>query len=135
MNLHAIVRSAITTVNPDVLATFQASSGTTVDEAGNVTPLYLDPVQVRIQVQPMSRGDLKQIEQLNIQGVFRSVFMYGNAQGIVRPNQAGGDLLTFPQFKGQSARPWLVVAVDGPWDVDQGGWTKVIVCLQEAAGR
>lgn len=135
MNLHAIVRNAITTVNPDIIAQFQLSIGNTVDESGNLAPNYADAVPVKIQVQPMSRGDLKQVETLNIQGVFRTVFMYGNAQGIVRPNQSGGDLLTFPQFKGQQPAPWLVVAVDGPWDVDQGGWTKVIVCLQERVGR
>lgn len=95
-----------------------------------MTPTYADAVPVRCQVQPLSRGDLRQIETLNLQGVFRSIFMFGNTQGVVRPNQQGGDLLTFPQFQGQPAATWLIVSVDGPWNVEQGGWCKVLVCLQ-----
>jgi hypothetical protein len=131
MNLHGTVRGAITSVNPDITAQFLASQGHTTDDAGNQTPVFAAGVPVRIQVQPLSRGDLKHLDNLNIQGVFRTVFMYGNSQGVVRPNQQGGDLLTFPQFAGQASATWLVVSVDGPWNVEQGGWTKVLVCLQE----
>jgi hypothetical protein len=131
LNLHGTVRGAITSVNPDITASFQASTGPgTPDASGNVTPTYAAPINVRCQVQPLSRGDLRQVESLNLQGVFRTVFMYGNEQGVVRVNQQGGDLLTFAQFKGQAAAVWLVVCVDGPWNVEQGGWTKIIVCLQ-----
>lgn len=131
MNLHGTVRGAITSVNPDITAQFQASTGNTVDAAGNVTPTYAAPVPVRCQVQPPGSRDLQHIERLNITKMTRVIFMYGNAQGVVRPNQQGGDLLSFPQFAEQAASLWLVVYVDGPWNVEQGGWTKVIVVLQE----
>jgi hypothetical protein len=131
MNLHGIVRGAIGSVNPDITAQFQASTGPSApDAAGNITPTYAAAVPVRCQVQPLSRGDLRQVESLNLQGVFRTIFMFGNTQGVVRVNQQGGDLLTFPQFQGQGASTWLIVSVDGPWNVEDGGWTKVIVCLQ-----
>lgn len=130
MNLHAIVRAAIMTVNPDIVAQLLSSTGSTPDDAGNLTPTYATAAPVRIQVQPLSRGDLRHLESLNIQGVGRSIFLYGNEQGIVRNLQVGGDLFQFPQFAGQAASTWLVVAVDGPWNVTQGGWTKVLVILQ-----
>lgn len=132
MNLHALVRAGINAVNPDVTGGFIASTGNTVDAAGNITPLFAGSVPVRLQVQPPGSRDLKHAEHLNIQGVIRQVFMFGNAQGVVRPNQQGGDLLTFPQFKGQAASTWLVFSVDGPWNVENGGWTRVLVVLQEA---
>lgn len=131
MNLHGAVRGAITSVNPDITAQFQASTGPgTPDASGNVTPMYAAPVAVRCQVQPLSRGDLRQVEALNLQGEFRAIFMFGNPQGVVRVNQQGGDLLTFPQFQGEAPSVWLVVNVDGPWNVEQGGWSKLIVVLQ-----
>jgi hypothetical protein len=68
-----------------------------------------------------------------MQGVFRSVFMFGNTQGIVRVFAQGGDLLQFPPFHGQRPQTWKVVDVNGPWNVEQGGWTELIVVLQTDA--
>ncbi len=131
MNLHGTVRGAINSINPDKPAQFFASTGPgTPDASGNVTPTYAAAVPVRVQVQPLSKQDLRHIETLNIQGVFRTLFMFGNPQSIVRPNAQGGDLLTFPQFQGQSAATWLTIAADGPWDVENGGWSKILVVLQ-----
>lgn len=131
MNLHGTVRGAITSVNPDKPATFQASTGYgTPDASGNVTPQYAAGVPVRCQVQPLSREDLRHVETLNLTGVFRSIFMFGNPQGIVRPNAGGGDLLTFTQFQGQGPSTWLTIKADGPWDVEYGGWSKILVVLQ-----
>lgn len=130
MNLHSIVRGAITSVNLDITAQYLASTGPTSNADFSRTPGFAAPVPVRCQVQPLSRGDLKLVEKLNLQGVFRSVFMFGNPQGIVRVLAQGGDLLQFPPFRGQAAQTWKIVAVDGPWNVEQGGWTKLIICLQ-----
>lgn len=130
LNLHAIVRGAITTVNPDTLAQYLASTGATGSVGGKRTPTYAAAVPLLIQVQPLSRGDTRHLEGLNIQGVGRSVFLYGNAQAVVRNLQIGGDLFQFPQFAGQANSTWLVVAADGPWNVPQGGWTKILVILQ-----
>jgi hypothetical protein len=131
MNLHGTVRGAITSINPDKAAQFFASTGpSSPDASGNVTPAYSAAVPVRVQVQPLSKQELRHIETLNIQGVFRSIFMFGNPQSVVRPNQQGGDLLTFPQFQDQSTSTWLTIAADGPWDVENGGWSKILVVLQ-----
>src|ERR1700679_3872036 len=117
MNLHGTVRGAITSINPDKAAQFFASTGPgTPDPSGNVAPTFAAAVPVCVQVQPLSKQDLRHIETLNIQGVFRSIFMFGNPQSVVRPNQQGGDLLTFTQFQGQGVSTWLTIAADGPWD-------------------
>lgn len=130
MNLHGIVRGAINSVNPDKTALYLASNGNAVNADFSQTPSYAPGVSLRIQVQPLGRDELKQVERLNLQGVFRTVFMFGNTQGIVRVLAQGGDLLQFAPFQGQRVQNWKVVYVAGPWNVENGGWCKVIVCLQ-----
>jgi hypothetical protein len=131
MNLHGIVRGAINSVNADRSALYLRSTGNTVNADFSQTPTYAPGVPVRIQVQPLGKEELRHVEKLNMQGVFRTVFMYGNTQGVVRVLLQGGDLLQFAPFQGQAFQNWKVVGpVDGPWNVEYGGWTKVLVQLQ-----
>jgi hypothetical protein len=131
MNLHGLVRGAINSVNADRPALYLASTGATSNADYSQTPGYAAPVNVRVQIQPLGKQELMLIEKLNLQGVFRKVYMYGNTQGVVRVLAQGGDLLQFAPFAGQAVQNWKVVGpVDGPWNVENGGWTKFIVCLQ-----
>ncbi len=131
MNLHGIVRGAINTVNPDRVVTYLASTGASSNADFSQTPSYAPPVQVRVQIQPLGKEELRLVERLNLQGVFRTVYLFGNEQGIVRVLAQGGDLFQFAPFQGQTVQNWKVVGpVDGPWNVEDGGWTKLIVCLQ-----
>ena len=127
MNLHQLVRGAITSVNPDILATFQQSTGYSTDGAGNRTPTYTTTTGVPIQVQAMTARDLQHTDFLNIEGVVRKIYMFGNTQGVVRPSQQGGDLLTFGQIPGDTPQVWLTVAVLETW-VD---WCCVVAVLQD----
>lgn len=126
MNLHAIVRGAITTVNPDTTAGYQKATGYTTSAAGKRTPAYAASVDVPAQVQAAGGSDLEHTEYLNIAGVYRAVYMYGNTQGVVRPDAKGGDLLSFAQVPGGTVQTWLVIKVDETWP----DWCRVIVCLQ-----
>lgn len=127
MNLHGIVRGPIQAVNPDIVATVKVSKGYTTDGPGNRSPAYTTFTGVRIQVQPLSSGDLAHIDFLNIQGELRKIYMYGNTQGVVRPSQQGGDLLTFAQFPGGTPQVWLTVTTLETWP----DWCCVVACLQE----
>lgn len=126
MNLHGIVRGAIQSVNPDITASFQRSNGFTVDANHKQIPAYASAVPVRIQSQAMSGGMLKHADRLNLQGVLRSLYMFGNTQGIVRPTAQGGDLLTFKLVPGAADSVWKVVEVVETWP----DWSHVLVCLQ-----
>ena len=130
MNLHGIVRTAINSVNPDRTALYLKSTGPTSNADFSQTPGYAPGVAVRIQIQPLDREGLRHVEKLNLTGVFRTVYMYGNTQGIVRVQAKGGDLLQFRTFQGEPVQNWKVIEPDGPWNVENGGWTKVYVCLQ-----
>ena len=126
MNLHGIVRGAITSVNPDVPATLRRSTGTyTTAPDGKRTPGYVDTAGVMVQVQGLSAKDIQHMDALNIQGVLRSVHLNGDWQGVVRPLGQGGDLFRFSNPAGVM-QWWLVVNVMETWPV----WCRVIVALQ-----
>lgn len=131
MNLHGIVRGAITTVNPDRNIAWLVSTGNTIETNGKQTPTYAAPATIGAQIQPVSGDDLKQIEYLNMQGIFRKVYAYGDVEGIVRPELKGGDLLQFAPVLGGALRNWLVVHVLETWTPDTAGWCAVIAALQE----
>lgn len=132
MNLHGIVRGAITTVNPDRSITWKTSTGSTTSASGKQTPTYATATIVA-QIQPTSGDDLKKIEYLNMQGIFRTVYAFGDVEGIVRPDLKGGDLLQFAPVLGGTLRNWLVVHVLETWTPDTAGWCAVIAVLQEGA--
>lgn len=120
MNLHGIVSPIISAVNPMITGQVRYSDGYEMGPGRKQVPKYLAPAQAKLQVQPLSGRDVAHLEAQNIQGVQRSVYMYGDTQGVVRPLAKGGDLLL---FDGQT---WLVTAVFETWP----DWCKVGVTLQ-----
>lgn len=133
MNLHSIVRPAINGVNPDITGIWRQSTGATTAPGGRPTPGYTDHAGTRMQVQALSGRDLQHKDFASMQGVKRSVYLYGNVQGVDRPDAKGGDLLVFPQDRGGAPRTWLVVQVLETWTPDAAGWCKVGVVLQTDA--
>lgn len=128
MNLHGIARGAIESVNPDIPAVLKRSTGEydTAPDGGR-TPKYVTCTG-NIQVQGVNGRDLEHVNNLNIQGVLRTVFLSCHAFGVVRTSQKGGDLLYFAEPYGGQAQEWRVVHVAETWPE----WSKVIVCLQSA---
>lgn len=128
MNFHNLVRPIITTVNPDITGTWRESLGVTVDSGGRPTPTYTDHTDVRMQVQAQTGEVLKFPGGTFItqQGVRRDVYVYGNYQGVARPDSKGGDLLIFPEVPGGADKVWLVTTCYETWP----DWCKVGVVLQ-----
>lgn len=126
INVRAIANAAIQPVNPDVEVGYRKSNGYTTDAAGKRTPQYLASVPTRAQVQKLDGKKLEHIAGLNLQGVFRTVRIAGNAQGAVRAAAQGGDLFDFPEVPGGPSRTWLVVTVFETWP----DWCSVGVALQ-----
>jgi hypothetical protein len=96
MNLHAIVRGAISSVNPDIPVQVQISTGYTTTSAGKRVPSYAAPVTMTAQVQALTSTDLRKLDGLNIQGSMRTMYLSGSLNGVSRLNQKGGDLITLP---------------------------------------
>lgn len=130
INVRAAANKAIQVVNPNEGGTFYASTGFTVDPATRKqVPAYAAGVNVRIQVQAVDGPNLRHLDSLNIEGVVRSVHMWGNTQGVVRVNQQGGDLLYFRDVPTGTLRVWKVVKVVETWP----DWSHVIVNQQTDA--
>ncbi|MHB8283954.1 MAG: hypothetical protein ACYDD1_04690 [Caulobacteraceae bacterium] len=127
MNLHAIVSGAISVVNPFISAGVQINQGSTIAEDGTQIPTLGPVMGAQIQVQSLQYNDIAQLDNLNIQGERRKVYLNGNWDGLVRIDQRGGDLITFPEFPGGVVRTWLVVMVLEHWP----DWTSVAVTLQD----
>jgi len=125
MNIRGIANKFTQVVNPNQKINWIQSNGYLTDDAGKRTPKTIT-LTVDAQVQALSAIDLKHIDGLNITGVMRSVYMYGNAAGVVRADQLGGDILVFPEVPGGCNRNWLITQVMETWS----DWCHVIVTLQ-----
>lgn len=124
MNLHQLVRGAIGAVNPEVPLGLQVSTGYATDDAGKRTPSYAPSVTVLGQVQSLTFRDIMQLDGLNLQGTRRAIYLNGQVEGLVRPDNKGGDLITDPDGK-----VWLVALVLEAW----ADWCKVAVTLQNGS--
>ena len=125
MNLRQLANAATQNINPNITATWIQSTGYTTATDGSRTPTTTSQ-SVMIQAQGVSGSDLKHIDALNIQGVVRSVHMYGNVLGVARVDSKGGDILQFPEIPGGSVKNWLIVQVMETWP----DWARVLVVLQ-----
>jgi hypothetical protein len=121
MNLHKVVVGSIAAVNPHQRATLQLSTGYSTNKDGSRTPTYGAPIIVTAQVQALSMSDLRHLENLNIQGSERSIYVTGVLSAVQRFTQVGGDLITL-----SDGTLWLTKAVLEQWD----SWVKVTVVQQ-----
>ena len=120
MNLHAIAAPIIAVVNPMIAGTLTASAGYTTSADGTQVPAYATPVTAMIQVQALTYSDLQQIDGLNIQGEARAIYLYGDWNGVLRPEAKGGDLIAF------DGQQWLVKQTLESWP----GWSKTVAVRQ-----
>lgn len=127
MKLRSIVNGAIQGINRDTVVTWVQSSGYTTAPDGKRTPTQTS-TPVCANVQALSGTDLRHMDGLNMQGVMRSVYLYGDVEGIVRANGKGGDILQFPMTPGGTVQNWLVTQVMETWS----SWCRVIVTLQNS---
>ena len=123
MNLHGIVSGAVGAVNPLIKLTIQVSSGYAVGPTGKQTPVYLKAVTAMGQVQPLTGGDLRHMDALNLQGEFKAIYINGRIDGLVRSENRGGDLVTLPD-----GTLYLVSQVLEDWP----DWCKVAATLQNS---
>lgn len=125
MNLHGVVRGAITAVNPDTIGTWYRSAGTyTTAPNGTRTPQFTAVPATPIQVQALSSREVAHIDALNIGGADRGVWVNGQLQAMNRVDQTGGDILAF------DGKFWLVVALLESWD--RPGWSHAAVRQQKS---
>ena len=126
MNLRGLVNQYTQITNPNIQINWIQSTGYTTNVAGKRTPTSLT-LTVKAQVQALDTTNLQHTDGLNITGVMRSVYLYGNAAGVVRADNIGGDILVFPEIPNGCNRNWLITKVVETWS----DWCHVIVTLQQ----
>lgn len=126
MNLNAIANGAVTAVNPNLPAILFISLGYTVYQFRQV-PSF-DQANVVAQVQPLSSGDLRHLDALNVQGAQKALYLNGTALAISRIKRTGGDLIAFADGALPEGNIWKIVASLEQWGTT---WCRVAVALQD----
>lgn len=127
MNLHGIVSGYVGAVNPNIQVSVQVSTGYAPNADFSRTPTYAPAVVVTAQVQPITWRDLQQLDGVNTEGVRKVIYLNGEIDGLVRPTNQGGDLITFPD-----GSVWLVAQILEAFNLTSG-WTKAAITLQNGA--
>lgn len=130
MNLHGIAGPIVAAVNPMIQGTLLSSTGYSTSADGTQVPSYAAPITGPMQVQALTYKDLQQIDGLNIQGEARAIYLYGDWNGVVRPDMKGGDLISIASDASVPAplrgTNWLVKQSLENWP----DWSKVVAVRQ-----
>ena len=118
LNLHKLVRSAVTSVNPDQCVVVLRSAGQTISESFLQEPLYFPAVSTMAQPQPVPDSALQFLVQERQNTVWHDFYLDGDWNALLREAEKGGDLLYW------DGAEWLVEQVVERWN-PTAGWTKV----------
>ena len=94
MNLHDIVSSAISSINPFQQITITKRGEYTVNEYGECSSSSSSSISVMADVQPLSSEDINFINDYNQSTVYRSFWVSTEVSGINRPLAKSGDIIT-----------------------------------------
>ncbi|MEX9215660.1 hypothetical protein AB7W40_09995 [Providencia rettgeri] len=120
MNLRNIANTLTQGINPNLTIIGRRYKGYATGEGRRQIPEYYPDEQVVAQIQPLSDGELRHIDGLNLQGVVKCLYINGDYYGVNRTLKKGGDLFII------NGDTWLVVDPIELW----ADWSRVIICLQ-----
>lgn len=120
MNLHGIAAPFIGLVNPFVTGQLIASTGNTTNADGSLTPTYSAPISLQVQAQELSFKELQHAQNLNLQGILKSIYCPGSVQAVNRVTGTGGDKMVI------AGHTYLAVAITEQWP----DWCRFIGQLQ-----
>lgn len=123
MNLHEIVKSAISAINPFQQITIIRKGGYTVDEYGVATSTTTETINVMADIQPVSSEDIKFITNYNQSTIYKAFWITGKASGLNRPLAKGGDIIEW------NGNKYYIVTMPEDW-YETCGWNHFIGALQ-----
>lgn len=122
INLHNVVRMAISAINPDQVVRIKRVIG--YDNSGTyAVPVYSEVQEVQAQIQPMPSQDIQFINNYNSSSIYKTMYLNGNWTGLNRVLGTGGDVIEWDNKK------WYVTSVPEDYSPTVG-WTKIIVVAQ-----
>lgn len=122
LNMHAMTRSVITGINPDVEVTILRSAGWEVNAQYEQVPTWAPPVKVKAQIQPVPDKVLQFLLMQRQNSIWRDVYLDGDWTALRRATEQGGDLLYWDDYE------WQVDQILEGW-APTVGWTK-LRCVQ-----
>ena len=127
LNLHDVVRGAITSVHPDESCILYQSDGQT-NNKGQITSIYLAPQDIQANIQPLDAQALQHLERVNDTKASEQIFVYSDenmpVSGIQRmPILRSGDFI-----KRADNTYWLITSVIEDWS--QNGWCNAGITQQ-----
>src|ERR1700722_15761334 len=124
MHLRRLIRGSINSVNKDKPIVWLRSTGSIYSAGGIATPSYAPAQTVWAQIQPVPTDQLAHLENLNIQGVLRQVYLRNAVASAVRADGTGGDLLQFPERYTTAADEVMTAwTADAQVTADSGSFT------------
>ncbi|MDR3037879.1 MAG: hypothetical protein LBV21_01070 [Candidatus Adiutrix sp.] len=141
LNLHGLVRGAISAIHPEVPATLYQSQGQTTGPGGEIRPIYAPGRAVSTQMQSEGPSVLAQVDRVGQEEVSRKFYLFSDPEpgqrvaGIVRPLSRNGDMLHLAEAAEEPGQIcphasgwWLVEATIE--DFSRSGWVSVRATLQ-----
>ena len=121
MNLRSIVNNVTSrTVNENAYVQILRSLGYEIGAGRKQVPTYDYPLAGYAQIQALDNADLEHMVGLNMQGVYRAIYLTGPLHGVIRKTGEGGDLIKYNE------QTWLIAKILETWPT----WTKAVICLQ-----
>lgn len=111
-NMHGIVRGAIQQINVDIAGTVYVSTGKT-NVRGILTPTFA-PVSALLQVQAQKHDPMRHQNGLEYSNSYLTIYAYGNFSDIERPDNSGGDVVSF-QRTTDSGVQWYYISQVLEW--------------------
>ena len=127
LNLHNVVRGAITSIHPDETVTLYQSAGQT-NVRGIVKAIYKEPQTIKANFQPLDTDALKHMEAFNQTPMSEQAFLYSDMAYPVTGQQRLPNIRTGDFIQRSDETFWLITAVLEDWTWD--GWCNVGVHQQ-----
>lgn len=121
INVRALANMATQNVNPNRVVTLQVNDGYTINDYGEQVPSYIEE-EIEVQMQSLSSQEKFNLDLVNKQGEFVSIYAFGAIDGIRRWLQKGSSRFIFPAYGEEAPAVWEVNQVMESY----AKWTRVL---------
>lgn len=121
INVRGLANMATQNVNPNVVVTLEVNTGYTVNEYGEQVPSF-DSEEIEVQTQSLSSTEKFNLDLVNRQGEFISIYAFGAIDGIRRWLGKGSSRFIFPAYGEEDPAVWNVEQVLESFAT----WTRVL---------
>lgn len=121
INVRALANTATQNVNPNTTVILQVNTGYDIDDAGNQIPTFIEE-NIAVQIQSLSSQEKFNLDLVNKQGEFISIYAFGAIDGIRRWLQKGSSRFIFPAYGEDAPAVWEVNQVMESYQ----NWTRVL---------